>query len=104
MSQSEAELQLPPPPPLQGAVAEGAQGGEPRVTPMVDLYFEVARRYQLAPVAAVTIALRLEPVTHLRLDPASFGVADLLPLCEVLKVRRRREQRGTGRPRAAQGS
>ena len=62
-------------------------GEGPLVTRLVDTYFEVARRYQLRPVAAVTIALRLDQVTHLRLDPAYFHLSDLLPLGEVLKVR-----------------
>jgi hypothetical protein len=86
MSQNEVELQLPVSGIGDVGVVEEVGVGT-RVAPLVDLYFEMARRYQIPPVAAVTIALRLEPVTHLRLEPGSFALADLLPLAEVLKVR-----------------
>ena len=72
-----------------GTVAAGDAdhvGSAPQVTELVDLYFELCHRYQRAPLAEVTVALRFESVTELKLGPGT-QLADFLPLGEILKVR-----------------
>lgn len=69
------------------SVSPAPRGAKSLVTPLVDVYYELCKRYSLKPQPEVTIALRFDRVHYLQLESA-FGPADLLPLSEVLKVRR----------------